>query len=265
MDKIKRLMNEKKVSPAFKAIKGMIRLCYPKMEIAGAENLGDEPVIVVSNHAQMNGPIACELYFPGKHYIWCAGQMMHLKEVPAYAYEDFWSYKPKWSRWFYKLASYAIAPLSVLVFNNASTIGVYRDNRMLSTFRATLEKLTEGASVVIFPECNRAYNNIIYDFQDGFISIARMYYRKTGKVLKFVPMYIAPKLKQMHIGKPIAFQPEFPYEEEKKRICKALKDEITRIGRSLPLHTVIPYLNISKQLYPCNIVNEVSKNEKTGG
>ena len=131
----------KKVSPIYKVIKALVRLFYPKMEIVGTENLPDEPTIIVGNHTQMNGPIACELYFPGNRYIWCAGQMMHLKEVPAYAYQDFWSNKPKYIRWFYKLLSYIIAPLSVCVFNNANTIGVYRDNRIISTFKETVQKL----------------------------------------------------------------------------------------------------------------------------
>ena len=59
------------------------------MKVIGKENLPDEPCIIVGNHTLMNGPIACELYTPGKHYTWCNGEMMHLKEVPQYAFEDF--------------------------------------------------------------------------------------------------------------------------------------------------------------------------------
>lgn len=257
-------MSKKRVCPAYRAIKGMIRLFYPKMEVVGAENLPDSPAVIVSNHAQMNGPIACELYFPGKRYTWCAGQMMRLKEVPAYAYQDFWSEKPKYVRWFFRLLSYIIAPLSVLVFNNADTIAVYRDHRILSTFRETLAHLQDGARVIIFPECNQTRNNIIYEFQDGFISLARMYEKRTGSALPFVPMYIAPALKQMHIGKPVFFRSDLPFEQEKERIRIALMDEVTRIGRSLPRHTVIPYPNIPRRFYPCNIANEVPENEKTG-
>ena len=95
----------KKISPLYKIIKEIVRLCYPEIEVIGAENLPDEPAIIVGNHTQMNGPIACELYFPGLRYIWCAGQMMHLKDVPGYAYQEFWSNKPKYTRWFYKLLS----------------------------------------------------------------------------------------------------------------------------------------------------------------
>ena len=249
----------KKVSPLYRVIKALVRLFYPKMEVIGIENLPDEPAIIVGNHTQMNGPIACELYFPGDRYIWCAGQMMHLKEVPAYAYQDFWSNKPKYIRWFYKLLSYMIAPLSVCVFNNANTIGVYRDNRIISTFKETVQKLQEGSSVIIFPEHDEDYNHILCNFQEKFIDIARIYHRKTGVELSFVPLYIAPYLKKMYIGKPIRFCSSNPIKEERERICGYLMAQITEIACSLPQHTVVPYRNIPKKHYPSNIPGEVSQ------
>lgn len=254
----------KKLSAAcYRAVKAVIRAFYPRMEVLGLEKLPEEPCIIVSNHAQMNGPIACELYFPGRRYTWCAAQMMHIKEVPGYAFEDFWSFKPRRVQWFYRLASYVIAPLSVLIFNNANTIAVRRDMRIMSTFRETVARLGEGANVVIFPEENRKHNNIIYGFQSGFISVAHMYYRKTGRQLCFVPMYIAPKLKRMVLGEPVRFQSGAPIEAEKERICTAMMDQITSLARALPRHTVIPYRNIPRRYYPCNLAEEVeNKAEK---
>ena len=82
-------MPDKKTSLLYKFIRWLVRLFSPKMGVEGLENLPDGPVVAVGNHTQMFGPIAAELYYPGSHYIWCAGQMMHLKEVPAYAFEDF--------------------------------------------------------------------------------------------------------------------------------------------------------------------------------
>ena len=250
---------EKRISPIYKAIKWLVWLFYPKMKVVGTENLPNEATIIVGNHTQMNGPIACELYLPGNRYTWCAGQMMNTKEVPAYAYKDFWSQKPKISRPFYKLLSYIIAPLASFLFNNANTIAVYRDNRIMSTFRTTVNKLADGAQVVIFPEHDKEFNNIIYDFQDKFIDIARLYHKRTGKDLTFVPLYIAPKLKKMYLGKPIRFSSETPIEEERRRICDYLMNEITNIARSLPKHTVIPYRNIPKKYYPTNISEEVAQ------
>ena len=174
-----------------------MRLVYQKTEIIGLENLPDEPCVIVGNHSQIHGPIACELYLPENYYTWCASQMMKLKEVPAYAYKDFWSGKPKPLRPLFKLISYIIAPLCVLLFNNARTIAVYKDNRVLKTFKESITKLENKNNIVIFPEYDKIYNNIIYDFQEGFVDLAKLYYKRTGKELSFVPLYLAPKLKKM--------------------------------------------------------------------
>ncbi len=255
----------KKISAAvYRGIKWLVRLFYPKITVEGAQNLPDEPVIVVGNHTQMNGPICCELYFPTDRYTWCAGEMMHLREVPAYAYQDFWSYKPGFIRPFYKLLSYVIAPLCVCVFNNARTIGAYHDSRALSTFKQTVRRLQEGVNVVVFPERDVPRNHIVYDFQDKFIDVAKLYYKRTQKELAFVPLYIAPSLKKMYLGKPIRFCAENPMEQERRRICDYLMESITQMASDLPEHRVVPYRNVSKKDYPSNICKE-DAHEKTCG
>ena len=117
-------MEEKKTSLLYKIIRWFVWLFSPKYRLEGAEKLPEEPCIIVGNHSHMYGPIAGEFYTPGKHYIWCAGQMMNRKEVAAYAYQDFWSRKPKAVRWLFKLASHLIVPLAMLVFGGAHTIPV---------------------------------------------------------------------------------------------------------------------------------------------
>lgn len=249
-------MEQQNTSLVYRIIKWFVRLFSPKFAVIGTENLPDEPALIVGNHSQMYGPIGCELYFPGLRYTWCAGQMMHLKEVPDYAYQDFWSAKPKAVRWLYRLLSYIIAPLSVCIFNNANTIAVYRDSRIISTFKNTVKRLEEGAGVIVFPECYEAHNHIVHQFQENFVDIAKLYYKRTGKALPFVPLYIAPKLKKMVIGKPVYFRPEAEPKEERHRICNYLMDEITAIACSLPEHTVVPYPNISKKEYKTNLCHE---------
>ncbi len=236
----------------FIIIKSFVKLFYPKTKFYGAEKLGDEPMIFVGNHAQMNGPIVCELYFPVKRLTWCAGEMMELRSVPSYAYNDFWSQKPKAQRPFFKLLSYIIAPLSVCIFRSAETIGVYRDTRIISTFKNTVSALEGGNSVVIFPEKDEYKNNIVCEFQDRFVDVAKLYYKRNEKELLFVPFYVAPALRSAHIGKAIRFDSNRPIEEERVRICNYLEEEITRIAKELPEHTVVPYRNIPKKDYPKN-------------
>ena len=236
----------------YKCIKRLVRLFYPKIEVIGAENLPDGPAIIVGNHSQLHGPIACELYFPGRHVTWCAGQMMALREVPDYAYQDFWAEKPRYCRWFYRALSYIIAPISVCIFNNAHTIGVYHDSRILSTFKKTVQCLSDGDRVIIFPECPEEHNHIVHKFQENFVDVAKLYCKRTGKSISFVPLYIAPNLRQMHIGKPIFFNPAAPIAQERSRVCRDLMDAITQIATALPEHRVVPYPNISPKDYPTN-------------
>ena len=257
-------MKEKKGSRLYRPAKWLLGVIYGRVTTFGAENLPEEPCIIVGNHTQLNGPISTELFFPIHRYTWCAGAMFHLKDLPGYAYTDFWSFKPKRTHWFYKLLSYLITPLCYWICKNANTIPVYRDSRIISTFKTTVRTLQSGASVVIFPEYDKKHNHILYDFQDRFIDIARLYYRQTGKELKFVPLYIAPSLRQMHIGKPVSFQADRPMEEERRRICDYLMQEITDIAVSLPRHRVVPYRNIARKHYPMNIPNEVNTHENTG-
>ena len=251
-------MREHKPSPFYPPARWLVGKIYGKMAVVGAENLPDGEAVIVGNHTQIHGPIACELYFPGSHYTWCAGQMMRFKEVPGYAYQDFWSQKPLSTRWLYKIAAYLIAPLAVFIFNNANTIPVYHDARLLTTFRTTLQRLQEGARVVIFPEQDKKYNHILYEFQDRFVDVARLYYHQTKKEISFVPLYIAPSLKKMVIGAPVRFDPAAPIEAERARICDAMKAEITALAESLPRHRVVPYRNIRKKDYPYNIPDEVT-------
>lgn len=255
-------MDDKKQSWIYKILAWFVWLFSPKYRVEGQENLPGEPCVIVGNHSHMYGPIAAEFYTPGKHEIWCAGQMMNRKEAAAYAYQDFWSKKPKAVRWFFKLASHLIVPVSLVVFRNAHTIPVYHDTRLLSTFRESIEKLRAGSSIVIFPECYDEHNNIVHSFQEKYVDLARFYYKKTGVELRFVPLYTCPQLKRMIYGEPVRFRADAPIEAERDRICGALMDAITDIALSLPEHRVVPYPNVSKKHYPTNIPLEVYTDEK---
>lgn len=246
----------RKTSKLSKAVYKITRfgfhLFYPKYEISGIENIPQKNAVIVANHSQMIGPINGEIYMPDNCYIWCAGQMMNIKEVSEYAFNDFWAKKPKWTHPFYKMLSHLITPLAYCLFNNARTIAVYKDARIIETFRETLEMIKNGNNILIFPECPEPCNNIVYKFQENFVDIARLYYKRYETELEFVPMYIAPKLKKMYIGNGIKYNHDNDYESERKRITEYLSDNITDIARNLPKHTVIPYLNIQKKRYLTN-------------
>lgn len=241
----------------YRVLEKAVRLFSPKYTLEGTENLPVEPCLIIGNHSQMYGPLAAEFYMPRKHYTWCVGEMMNRKEVPEYAFRDFWAHKPVRTHWFYRALSRLIAPLSEFIFTHAHTVPVYHDTRVLGTFRTSIERMEEGADIVIFPEKAVPYNGILCCFQEHFADLALLYYRRTGKALCFVPMYIAPRLKSIHFGKPVCYRPDAPEKEERKRICEAMTEAITEMAAALPRHTVVPYLNIPKKDYPVNIPRQV--------
>ena len=258
-------MEEKRTPWIYRLIYRLVWLFSPKYRIEGAEHLPEGPCVIVGNHCQMYGPIAGEMYTPGEHAVWCVGEMMHREEVAAYAYRDFWSHKPRIVRPFFRLMSHLIVPLALLIFNNAHTIAVYHDNRLLATFRESVQKLQAGNRLVIFPECYTRHNNIVYAFQDKFVDVARFYCKRAGQPISFVPMYIAPALKTVFFGEPVPFCPEAPIAEEREQVCRKLADRITEIALAQPEHLVVPYPNMSRRHYKKNLPLEVYDDAETAG
>ena len=243
----------------YKFFRFWVRLFTVKYTLEGVENLPKDACIVVGNHAQMSAPIGNMLYYPRPKRVWCIGEMMHFKEVPAYAFADFWSQKPKYIRWFFKISSYLIAPLAVIIFNSADTIGVYKDKRMTQTFKESVAALKRGEDVIIFPEEHKPHNNIVYEFQIGFVDVARLYHKDTGANVSFVPQYVAPDLKKIYFGEPVVYDDTAPAKAERVRISEEMQRRITELARSLPEHTVIPYENIPKSQYPKNTDYDLTK------
>lgn len=242
----------KKTPILYRFIKWLVWVLYPKFKVEGLEKLPADATVIVGNHSQTNGPVFSELHLPINHQTWCRGEMMHLKETPSYMFKDFWGQKSRFTQPIYKAFAYLISPLAAFIFKHANTIAVYNDSRVMTTFKASVRYLTEGESIVIFPEHDVKYNNIIYDFQDNFIDLARLYCKKTGKALSFTPLYIARNLKTAYIGEPIYYSAESDKDTERARIKQYLMDNITSLAKSAPEHTVVPYRNIKKSTYPKN-------------
>ena len=244
---------EKKTTLSYRCIRNCIGAFYPKYQVFGEENLPDGPCIVAGNHSQINGPVACELYFPGDHATWTIGEMFHKETIPEYAFQDFWSLRPKSVHWFYRILSHLIVPLSVCIFNNANTIPVYKDKKLNETIRMSQDCLIARRRVIIFPEEYAEHNNIVHNFRSGFVSVAKRHYEETGEIVSFVPLYVCPQLRRLNIGKPVLFDPEKHIKDEKKRICNYLMDEISEMAYALPRHKVVPYPNVPPKDFPENV------------
>lgn len=238
--------NCKKKGLFFRFLSRIVSLFYKKCQIIDEQNIPTEPCIFIGNHAKIHGPLNGQLYFPKNKLIWCDGPMMVRKEFPEYAYNNFWGGKPNV---LCKMFANILAPLITYVFRNADALPVYRDMRIMKTYKASTDALEKGVNVVIFPECPDLYNEITNQFNEYFVDTARFYYKHTGKEVLFTPFYYSKYLKKMVFGKPIRYDSNVAIEEQRKSISKYLMEEITTLAKSLPAHKVIPFNNVPKKEY----------------
>jgi len=226
----------------FKLVALIARLFFVKKhELRFQEEIDfSTPSIYIGNHATTATPSAIHLYFPGKKRPWVVGDMCSLKTIPKYAKEEFWTnYKPKWL--FQKVLPVLVAPIGYMIMRGAEAIPVYRDGRMIVTIKKTVQSLEDGVNVYIFPEYDQPYSEYHNDFEDGFVNVASVYYRKTKKKLKFYPLYNCFDKRIMSFGVPIEFNPDNSLEEERKRITTYLKENVTKLAREIGPHKVISY------------------------
>ncbi len=244
---MKKKLNEKeKKGILYKICAFFVKMFYKKVEYVGLENLPKEPCIIAGNHAQMHGPIINELYFPTPKVIWCDAPMLDKKAFPKYAYDNFFGGKPNL---FQKIFVHLLKPIIVKIFIDSDTLPVYRDIRIVKTYKGTTDFLQDGKNIVILPECPEEFNEITNKFNEYFVDVARLYFKTYQIELSFVPMYYCKSENKMLFGVPIKFDGAMSIESERTRICEHLILEITRLAKTLPTHKVIPFNAVPKKDY----------------
>lgn len=218
----------------------IIKLCvrpFLRAKIVGKKNIAadDSARVFVANHLEVYGPVLAYLHLPvRKKRFWIIDKMMDANlaaQQMSYAVNDPNNFKwaPKWLK---KLGVKALKGIaSYVLVCKAKGISVSRDNarKMIQTFQESVSAMGKGYSVVLFPEMQykeRGFGEVY----DGFVTLGKYYYKKTGKLLSFYPVYIDKFDRKMNIGKPIKFDPEKP--NDTARIVNYLSSEINAFANT---------------------------------
>ena len=227
-------------------VKQIARVIFPKRKMVWEEGVvaDENPAIYICNHSGISSPVAVELYFNLPKRVWITCAMLNKETGVNYFFHDMMlgrsAKNPKKLR---HLTKYVIALIRPLIYKNNKYIVVNKAGRDIrNTIEETLSTLNDGKNVIIFPEKHFKYGKFINSFHHGFVDVARLYCKRTGKPLNFYPMYIGGDNNSINIGKPIAYDLNNKRPEEAKRICEYLQQSIEEIGASLPDHNVIPYV-----------------------
>ncbi|MFA6867019.1 MAG: hypothetical protein WCR54_05835 [Clostridia bacterium] len=223
----------------------MIGLFFPKTDLVWKTEKPDdtEAAFFVCNHTKLYAPIAFLLQKPkirvwGNYYfLFYSTCWNHLKTkvLPSI----------KFHHLLYPLA-FLLTPIIVLTFRALEPIPVYHYSAKIiyDTFGKSIETKNDGISQVVFPErTENKINKYSYEFNRGFPLVSKNYYNKTGKLLKFYPVYCAQKLHQLVVGDPIEYDPNIPMKKQREIICNYLQDSIAKLGDSLPAHEPVLYVD----------------------
>lgn len=203
----------------------------------------NEVAVFACNHSGALGPAAMASWFDRPFRPWAISCIFDKTIVANYVYHDFFLGRAKRFKKFYRFLSSFVSKLLPKIIGARNPILVYRNSfKMRTTFSQSVDTLSSGTNVVVFPESPKKFSRFITTLYDGFVDIARFYYQKTQKILKFYPVYIPADLKTINVGTPIEYNPAANAGEERKRIAEYLTVNIDKIAQSLPTKKAIPFL-----------------------
>ena len=208
--------------------------------LQGVENIVQDennPIVFLCNHGEIYGPVAAMLFIPVPVRPWVISNMTtSVQEVAEYLYKYTfgpitWLGSARW--WFSRL----LGRLSVWAMRQLEAIPVYRHKprELMTTFRRSVEAMEAGDNLLIFPENPDATEIPGYqqggmgEMFRGFPMLAQVYYNRTGKRCRFLPMYAHKGLRTLSFGEFILYDPDADPMTERDRIV----DEATRQMREM--------------------------------
>jgi len=154
-------------------------------------------------------------------------------EVAQYVYK--WSISPiKWlgraGWWLARL----IGPVAVWAMRQFEAIPVYRNKprELMTTFRRSVEAMEAGDNLLIFPENPDAIAGEGYahgkmgELFRGFPMLAQVYFNRTGKRCRFLPMYAHQGSRTLSFGTPILYDPDNDAIAERDRIVEEAQKQM---------------------------------------
>lgn len=223
----------RRLRPLFHLIKWIVSMKFERDEFVWLCDKPTEPVFYVSNHTKVHAPIMMILSNEPKARLWANCYFISYKSYYGHMIKKVLKDRPM-----LKPLGILLSPLVIDAFRGIEPIPVYHDINVKITFDKSLETMQNGMNMVVFPErTENRVNDYLWDFNRGFVTVGEYYYRHTGKLLKFYPMYCCPELHKYLVGEPITFNPDSPPKLERERVCLYLQDKIREMADSLPPHT----------------------------
>ena len=204
--------------------------CVMPHQLKDVENVRlaeDDPIVYLCNHGEFYGPIAGMLYCPGFTRPWTISELCcDAQEATAYV-KRYTLKKVDWADKTKQRVAKFIAKNMLRLMQAVKSIPVFRHKprELMSTFRQSVEALQNGANLLIFPEDpDTDPNSPGYKsgrpptLFRGFPMLAQVYYNRTGKCCRFVPVLCHKGGRTVSFGTEILYDPNNDPIAERDRI-----------------------------------------------
>ncbi len=222
-------------------IKFSVRVLF-RHKLKGVEKIhldNENPLVFLCNHGELYGPLICASFFPVPMRPWVISKLCVDPEEFAQYYLKYALKDKNWIPEKMKLPlSRTIGRLSTWCMRQLEAVPVYREDpvHLLQTFRKSVEAMQAGDNLLIFPENPNAVaqdhgyeRDGLGEFFNGFMMLATLYYRKTGKNCRFQPCYAHRASRTLCFGNEVVFNPKAPEEDEIIRVVEACSAEMRRL------------------------------------
>lgn len=201
--------------------------------VEGLENVrpdDDNPLVYLCNHGDMYGPVAAMAFIPGFKRPWSISTIcVDAKEAADYVYKYDWSQMTWLHPKLQRLMADLMGRFAVWATGSQlDSVPVFRDKpgQLIRTFRASVEALECGDSMLIFPENPNAVaqdhgyeTSGVGTLFSGFAMLAQIYYSKTGKRCRFMPLFAHQASRTVAFGTEIVYDPDNDAADERQRIA----------------------------------------------
>ncbi len=201
-----------------------------------------QPAIFIANHEQSFGPVTAMASLPKPLFPWVTYEIIDPALCPTYIEGDFVRPEVHLRPPLSTILSRVIGRICVVLMKDLKAIPVYRQSRRIAeTIRTSVRCIEQGKRLLIFPEMkDQRWNEIINEFDTGFVGIARRLFEKTQRIAAFFPVAINRRLRQLRLGAPVLFDPTRPYHAERERIREELMERICAMYREMEGERLAP-------------------------
>jgi len=212
-----------------------IKVFFMRKRIVSARLPEGTPTIFIANHQGSYGPVTAMASLPQPVYPWVTHEITDLALCPKYIENDFVKPEVHLRPPVSSLLSRLIGRICVALMTDLHAIPVYKNSRRIAeTIAMSVRLLEQGKRILIFPEIpNRIINEIVNEFDTGFINIARLFFERTARIVSFFPVAVNRGRMALHLGAPVRFNPLAPFRQEKVRIKRELVERICEMYREM--------------------------------